>query len=74
MFWTEHLLPDLECLLKQRLGLGVIAHIDMEIREVIEKLGSLSVFWTEDLLKDLECLFIERFGLGVLAHLLIENR
>ncbi len=48
----ERLLVDLERLLIKRFGLGVIAHLEVEKRQVIETLGNVRVVGPERLLTE----------------------
>ena len=68
MFWPKDLLVDLEHFLKERFGFGVLAHILVQLAQVIEAERRVGMFWPKDLLRDLERFLKERFGFGVLAH------
>ena len=61
-------------MLKERFGLGVSAHLEVESRQVIEATGGLRMFGSERLCANLERLLQERFGLGVSTHALIKHR
>ena len=68
MFWPKNLLPDPERFLVERLGFGVLAHILVQLGQVIEAGCRQGMFWPKDLLPDLERFLVERFGFRIVAN------
>ena len=73
MFWPKNLLPDPERFLVERFGFGVLAHILVQLGQVIEAGRRVGMFWPKNLLPDPERFLVERFGFGVLAHSLVQR-
>ena len=73
MFFPEHFLPDLERLLKQRFGLRVFAHGQVERSQVIETGGGVGMLFSEHFLPDLECSLQEGLSFWVFTDGLIEK-
>ena len=66
MLAPETLLRDLHRLLEERLDLGILALVAVQLGEVVQALGKFGIVRAQDLLRDRHCAVKERLGLGIL--------
>ena len=69
MFRAEHFLSDFECALKEWFTLGVVAHLHIKLRQIVEALGSTWMIWSERFFTQLQRLSCKKNRLGILAGL-----
>ena len=74
MLRPQRLLKNRQRPPEERLGLGVLALLVVELRQVVEARGYLGVLRPQRLLKNRQRALVERLGLGVLALLVVEQR
>ena len=64
---------DLQASQKERLGLGVLAHHSVQLRQVVQARSNLGMVLAKFGFGDLQASQMERLGLGILAHGLIQR-
>ena len=72
MVGSQGLLLDRQRALKERLGLGVLALVPVELRQVVEARAHVGVVGPEGLLPDGQRPLVERLGLGVEALVVVK--
>ena len=68
VFGAERFFVDFQRALIERFRLGVVAHVNIKRRQIVEALCGVGVFRPERFFPDFERALIERFRLGVVAH------
>ena len=74
MFRSERFFADFECALIERFRFGIVAHVVIKIRQIVEALCGIGMIWAQCFLPNLERALIERLGLGVVAYGVIKRR
>ena len=70
MLPAKDFLANLQSLFEQRFGFGIVAHILIKQRQIVQACGRIGMLPAKDFLANLQSLFEQRFGFGIVAHLL----
>jgi hypothetical protein len=73
MFRPKNFPVDPERFLKERFSFGVLAHVLVQLAQVIEAGRGDVMFRAQDLLVDPERFLVERLCSGVLAHVILQH-
>ena len=71
---AEDFLLNLERFFVQRLGFGIVAHIPIKRRQIVQACCRIGMLSAQDFLSNLERLFVQRLGFGIVANCPIESR
>src|SRR5438128_305394 len=74
MFRAQRFFADFERALMERFRLGIVAHVSIKHRQIVEAPTGVGMFRAQRFFADFERALIERFRLGVFAHVKIKVR